>query len=35
MWEVTMKKPYGDAPHVMRFTLDGKAREVLEIHFDE
>ncbi|TKD72230.1 hypothetical protein [Pseudalkalibacillus hwajinpoensis] len=35
MWKVTVENPYGDAPHVMRFTLDGKAREVLEIHFDE
>lgn len=33
MWDVTVKNPYGGAPHVMWFALDGKEREVVEVHF--
>ncbi|MDP4549670.1 hypothetical protein Q9251_02095 [Alkalihalobacillus macyae] len=34
MWQVTVKNPYGKAPHEMRFTLDGQEREVMEVHFE-
>ncbi|KMM39233.1 hypothetical protein [Guptibacillus hwajinpoensis] len=34
MWQVTVKNPYGEAPHVMRFTLEDQEREVMEVLFE-
>ena len=33
-WEVTVENPYGDAPHVMEFKLNGEAREVTFMRFE-
>ncbi|TXC85967.1 hypothetical protein FS935_18090 [Metabacillus litoralis] len=33
LWEVTVENPYGDAPHIMEFTLEGETREILELKF--
>ena len=33
MWEVTVENPYGEAPHVMEFKLNGETREVEWVRF--
>ncbi|MGA9290635.1 MAG: YrzE family protein [Anaerobacillus sp.] len=33
MWEVTVENPYGEAPHLMEFKLNGDAREIEWVRF--
>jgi hypothetical protein len=33
IWEVTVENPYGDAPHIMEFKLNGETREVTDLSF--
>jgi hypothetical protein len=33
MWEVRVETPYGDAPHIMEFKLNGETRQVTDLTF--
>lgn len=33
IWNVTVENPYGDAPHIMEFKVNGETREVMNLNY--
>ncbi|WP_456270942.1 hypothetical protein [Bacillus sp. AK031] len=33
IWDVTIDMPYGDAPHILEFRLDGETRDILDLKY--